>query len=143
MSIRPPLDPEFVPAAVWSRNFRAKVAESGGQPLAIALARGDDSVSVYRTSVLPHDGANVPLNERYVERLLKFLLWQKGGCQVTVTGDPRIMGYLRTVYSTQGPRAFDREFMGERVYGQPFRIDWAEETPAERERAAPLANAPP
>jgi predicted NBD/HSP70 family sugar kinase len=138
MPIRPPLDPEFVPAALWNRNYRAKVKQSGGHPLAIALARGDDSVSVYPTSVLPHEGANVPLNERYVERLLKFLLWQKGGCLVTVTGDPRIVGYLRTVYSSYGPRAFDREFMGERIYGRPFRIEWADVAPAESERAAPL-----
>ena len=135
---RPPLDPEFVPAALWNRNYRAKVVETGGQRLSIALTRGDDSVSVYRTSILPHEGANVPLNERYVERLLKFLLWQKGGCLATITGDPRITGFLRTVYSPYGPRAFDREFMGGRIYGRPFRIEWADTAPLESDRAAPL-----
>ena len=37
----------------------------------------------------------LPFNQRYAERLLKFLLWQKGGYRVTIGGDPRIAEYLR------------------------------------------------
>jgi len=117
------------------------VKESGrGQNLAVTLQRSDGSVSVFRTSVLPHEGANVAINERYIERLLKFLLWQKGGYRVTIAGDPRIAGYLRNVYSLGGARAFDHEFMGERVYGRPFAIESTsfDAAPAESETAAPL-----
>jgi predicted NBD/HSP70 family sugar kinase len=134
---RPVLDPDFQPASLWNRAYRALVSESGGGiPLALALERGDGGVSVFRTAVLPDH----PETGRYVERLLKFLLWQKGGCRVTVAGVAQLTGYLRGVYSPTGARAFDHEFMGERVYGKPLTIESVafDEAPAEREAAAPL-----
>jgi len=141
MPFRPVLDPDFVPASLWNRAYRARVRESGGgAPLAMALERSDGSVSVYRTAILPHEGANIAVNHRYVERLLKFLLWQKGGFRITVAGGAPIADYLRTVYSPAGARAFDYQFMGERVYGHPMEIAHAafDACPEERETAAPL-----
>ncbi len=138
---RPPLDPGFVPAALWNRAFRGQVRESGSpQPLAIALERPDGSTSVFRAAVLPHEGPNVPANERYVERLLKFLLWQKGGYRIQIGGDPRIAAYIRETYSPQGKRAFDYHFMGERVYGRPAMVEHTspDRIPAERESLTPL-----
>ncbi|HWQ54738.1 MAG TPA: hypothetical protein VN442_13720 [Bryobacteraceae bacterium] len=138
---RPVLDPGFVPASLWNRAFRAKAVESG-QPgtLAVALERKDGSTSVFRTPVLPHEGSNAAVNERYAERLLKFLLWQKGGCKAIIAGDPRITRYLQGVYSPTGARAFDYKFMGERVYGQPMVIEQAAPGAAieEKETAAAL-----
>jgi len=137
---QPPLDPEFVPAALWNRAYRACVSEAGGAPLAMALERGDGSVSVYRTAILPHRGANVEWNCRYAERLLKFLLWQKGGCRVMVAASPGLADHLGAVYSHAGARAFDSRLMGERVYGQPFSIESvaADAIPEERETTAAL-----
>ena len=137
----PVLDPDFLPAVLWNRAYRARVqATASSQNLAIALERGDGSVSVYRTITLPHAGANIPLNQRYTERLLKFLLWQKGGYLVTIAGDPGIAEYLRRTYAPQGERAFDWKFIGQSVHGRPLTIQTAsfENTPAEREMATPL-----
>jgi predicted NBD/HSP70 family sugar kinase len=137
---RPVLDPGFVPASLWNRAYRVAVAESVGQPLAFALERGDGAVSVFRASALPHEGANIALNHRYAERLLKFLLWQRGGYRVAIAGDPRIAAHLRGVYSPQGARAFDFQFMGESVYGRPMAIESVsfDAFPPERETSAPL-----
>src|SRR5271157_4165900 len=136
----PALDPAFVPAFLWNRAYRARVAETGGRPLAVALERSDGSVSVFHTAVLPHEGGAIAINHRYVERLLKFLLWQKGGWRVTIAGEPRIADHLRGVYSPTGARAFYYEFMGERIYGRPMRVESADydAAPTERETAAPL-----
>jgi predicted NBD/HSP70 family sugar kinase len=137
----PVLDPDFLPASLWNRSYRRRVEETGKPgALAIALERADGSVSVFRTSVLPHEGSNIAANERYVERLLKFLLWQKGGYRVLIGGDPRIARYLKSVYSPNGGRAFDFQFMGDRVYGHPMIIEQTEydRIPAERETVAPL-----
>src|SRR5262245_36796704 len=134
--IRPVLDPEFIPAILWNRDFLKEATE----PLAIALERSDGSVSVYRTKILaPELGLGVR-NSRYVERLLKFLLWQKGGWRVTVGGSPEIAEFLRGVYAPGGSRAFDYQFMGGRVYGRAMTIENCpyHEVPDEREAAAPL-----
>src|ERR1017187_8994366 len=106
----PALDPAFVPASLWNRAYRARVAETGGRPLAVALERSDGAGSVFHTALLPHEGGAIALdhlylNQRYVERLLKFLLWQKGGCRVTIAGEPHIADYLRAVYAPTGARA--------------------------------------
>ena len=129
---RPVLDPEFVPACLWNRAFRA----TAKRPFALALERSDGGTSVYRTTI----GEDEALNRRYAERLLKFLLWQKGGYRVTIAGDPAIADYLRGVYSPSGARAFDYDFMGDRVYGHPMEILATpyDAAPDERESAAPL-----
>jgi predicted NBD/HSP70 family sugar kinase len=134
---RPVLDPDFQPASLWNRAYRALVSQSGGGvPLAIALERADGAVSIFRTAVV-RDHRDT---QRYVERLLKFLLWQKGGWRITIAGDGGLAACLRSVYSPGGARAFDYEFMGERVYGKPLAIESApfDSAPEEREAAAPL-----
>ncbi len=138
---RPALDPEFVPAALWNRAYRERVKESGGgEPLALALERGDGGTAIFRTAILPHCGANVAVNERYVERLFKFLLWQWGGCRVVIGGNARIASYLRALYGAAGAREFDARFMGEQVYGRPFSIEGAgvDEVPCGSDATAPL-----
>lgn len=130
-----------MPASLWNRAFRASVAASGRpRDLTAGLERPDGSVSVYRTQVLPHEGGNVAANQRYIERVVKMLLWQKGGYRLTIAGDPEIAGYVRSVYSPSGRRAFDFAFMGERVYGRPMEIVAAGPgcVPVEKETDAPL-----
>src|SRR3954468_3451375 len=133
---RPVLDPDFVAASLWTRAFHTRAAKSG-RPLAVALERSDGSVSVCRTTITPDDAT---LNQRYAERLLKFLLWQKGGYRVTIAGDDALAAGLGAIYSRGGARAFDPEFMGERVYGRPMEIvsTTYDRAPQERETTAPL-----
>jgi predicted NBD/HSP70 family sugar kinase len=140
-AFRPVLDPGFQPASLWNRAYRALVSQSGGGvPLALALERSDGDVSVLRTAILPDDGQTTEINRRYVERLLKFLLWQKGGCRITVAGGADLGPYLGGVYAPAGDRAFDYEFIGDRIYGKPLTIECApfDAAPAEHEAAAPL-----
>ena len=136
-----PLDPDFIPASLWNRAFQAAVTATGaGQKLAIALERPDGSISAYHTTVFPHHGDHIALNERYVERLVKFLLWQKGGYKIVIAGDPAIATHIRTVYSPAGARAFDYDFMGDRVYGRAMVIESTtyDNAPAENEAGSPL-----
>lgn len=138
--VPPVLDPDFVPPSIWTKAYRAAVHAAAKSKLAIVLERSDGSVSVYRTEVLRHEGANIDINRRYVERLLKFLLWQKGGYRVTIAGDPELASFLREAYAPDGSRAFDYQFVGERIYGRPMIIESAtfDAAPEEKETAAPL-----
>ena len=112
----------------------------GSKPLAISLERGNSTVSVYRTTVLPHTPENRSLNVRYVERLLKFLLWQRGGYRVLIAGEPEIAAEIKTIYSPVGARAFDYNFMGSKVYGHPMEVEACglDAVPDPREASIPL-----
>lgn len=120
--IRPVLDPDFVPAVLWNRAYQ-ELVESGSatEAVSIALARPDGTGSTFRTRILS-DPCSADLSRRYLERILKFLLWQRGGCDVHIGGGDAIARQLAEEYSPNGARAFDYEFFGEKVFQQPFRI---------------------
>jgi predicted NBD/HSP70 family sugar kinase len=59
---------------------------------------------------------------RYLERILKFLLWQRGGCTVLIAGCETLVAKLASIYSADGARAFDAEFFGEKVYRSKLEI---------------------
>src|ERR1700722_4787694 len=138
-----PLDPEFLPAALFTREYRKLVTASrempGGIPLRLALKRGDGSVSTYDTAILPLNGGYVPATMLYVERIVKFLLWQRGGQKLYVGGPSEIGEYIKTVYSHSGLRKFDCDFMS-RVYERPFEviITSVDAVPESRETTMPL-----
>ncbi len=122
----PPLDPDFVPAALWNRAYRAVVAaDPQARTMIIVLERPDGGVSRHQSRVLGLGHLEASLSLRYAERLLKFLLWQKGGSTVRVAGAPEIAAHLAAVYSPAGERAFDHEFMGDKVYGRRFSVEAA------------------
>lgn len=119
----PVLDPEFLPAVLWNRAYRALVAQDrSARSLAIALQRADGTGSVHHDLVLFAGHPAGSLTLRYVERCFKFLLWQKGACTVSLAGADEITGALAQIYSPAGARHFDHKFMGATVYGRPFSV---------------------
>jgi len=136
---RPPLDPDFIPAALWNRAYHAIVAtDPKERTLIITLERPDAGVSRHQSRVLSADHPAASLSLRYAERLLKFLLWQKGGCTVRIAGAPEIAAHLATVYSVSGARSFDYSFMGEKVYRGTFSIEAVEVDALPKERITGL-----
>jgi predicted NBD/HSP70 family sugar kinase len=113
--ITPSLDPEFVPAALWNRAYREAVAARGGRPLTIALERPGGACSVFETKILPPSTGDA--NLRYVERLVKSLLWMRGGRVVTIDGAPELADRIGAIYAPGGARAFDHALIGRKVYG--------------------------
>jgi predicted NBD/HSP70 family sugar kinase len=104
-------------------------------PLVLGLERVNGSLSRFETLVFPDDHPQAAANLMYAERLVKFLLWQKGGWKVYVGGPRRVGEYIQACYAPDGARAFDYHFMGEKVYQQPFMvvICAADEVPPEHE----------
>ena len=92
----PELDPGFVPAALWNRSYRA-VAAASGRRVAIALERSNGAVSRFDTVMGPDDPGMRETNFRYLERLVKFLLWSCGGWHVTVAGAEELVSQLQAV----------------------------------------------
>jgi predicted NBD/HSP70 family sugar kinase len=120
---KPVLDPEFVSAKLWNREYVKSVKADGrGERLVIALERGNGTVSTLQVQVFPHEGEFAALNIKYIERLVKYLLWMKGGWKITIAGNPAIAEAIRNIYSANGERAFDYLFMGEKIYGKKMEI---------------------
>ena len=120
---RPPLDPDFLAAALWNRDYRARVAnDPAARAFAIVLTRPDGSAFRHDCRVLAPGHADSALTLTYVERLLKFLLWMKGGNAVLLAGADEIAAQLAEIYGADGERAFDAAFMGDRVFGRKFSI---------------------
>lgn len=137
----PPLDEAFRPAVLANRAFRQKVeAAGGGDPLVIGLERDDGLLSRYETRLLPSAHPLAAANLDYAERLVKFLLWQRGGWKVYVGGPEDVGRHIKQCYAPNGPRAFDYHFMGEQVYCRPFTVTLcaAEEVPPANERQQAL-----
>ena len=140
-AIVPPLDPGFVPAVLWNRAYRKRcMSDAAAHPFAIALERTDGTISRYDTRVLPNTGENIALNTRYIERLVKTLLWFRGGYRVFLGGDAAIGATIRGIYSADGARKFDYDFMGPKVYGRTMEIEacMRDDVPEARETAIPL-----
>jgi len=137
----PALDPGFRPAVLANRAFLLGVgASGGGVPLVLGLERSDGSLSRFETRVFPDDHPRAKENLYYAERIVKFLLWQRGGWKIYVGAPQSIGAYIKQQYHAGGERSFDYHFMGMTIYQKPFTVvpcD-ADEVPAERERTLAL-----
>ena len=124
LTISSPLDPPFHPAVLANRAHR----RAARTPLVVALERGSGLISRHETVVAPDDPSAV----RYVERLVKFFLWSRGGWKLYLGGPSDLLHRVRV-------RAFDAELMS-RVYERPFEVVVmaANEVPAARENSMTL-----
>ena len=139
-AVTPPLDPGFRPISLGNRRYKQAIAAAKSKvPLAIALERNDGQISVFKTEILPGSSSSDGATHLYVERLVKFLLWQIGGWRITVGGPREIGDFIAQTYSPAGARGFDVKLM-EQVYEKPFTVEIVDiaKTPAARESSVAL-----
>jgi len=137
----PELDPDFEPAVLWNRDYRKQVAaEPERLELKLALERPDGTVFRHAFEIFPHEGEKAELNNRYVERLVKFILWHQGGSVLHVAGCDALAELLGKIYCADGERAFDNEVAGIQAFGAPIIVKACsvDKLPAANEKAAPL-----
>lgn len=122
-SIKPrisaPLDPGFLPAVLFNRSYVERARASGkAVPLVLGLERECGLISRFESLINTTPDADTAL---YVDRLVKFLLWARGGWKLHV-GGPKFIGELiRKTYSSRGARRFDCQMM-ELAYGKKFEV---------------------
>jgi len=139
--VTPCLDPDFIPAILWDREFGKAVRASGkARKIIVAVERTPESVSTYATEIFadPNDGERAA-NIRHVERLVKGLLWMRGGWKITIAGDSCAAADLAKIYAPGGERAFDYEMMS-RIYSHTMQVVSCafEEAPKAVEPTKPL-----
>lgn len=140
-AVTPALDEGFRPAVLAQRAFRKAVRESDdGTPLVLGLERANGSLSRFETEVFSDGHPRSSENLVVVERLLKFLLWQRGAWRVYLGGPQAIGEAIKAQYAPDGARAFDHRLMGAEIYDRPFRIVVCDvaEVPAAEEKGKPL-----
>jgi predicted NBD/HSP70 family sugar kinase len=138
-TIAPPLDPDFRPMALGNRQYlKAVRAAKNKAPLVIGLERNNGFVSNFRTEIFAPGSEFDDDTRLYVERLVKFLLWQIGGWRVVIGAPKEIGDAIRAAYSPKGARAFDVQLM-ETVYEKPFVVETTEPAKAPKARESSMA----
>lgn len=121
---QPVLDPSFVPAVIWNRQYREKAGKTAGsRAIAVALTRDDGLCYHWNATILPDTAEFRADTFKFVERVVKFLLWMKGGNRIIVGGAPEVAAQLAAEYSETGARKFDWDFIGRKIYDHPITVE--------------------
>jgi predicted NBD/HSP70 family sugar kinase len=137
--ITPALDPNFRPAVLANRAFQSLVSSCGNSvPLAIALEQADANVSHFRTEILPESHPQAAGNFTYVERIVRLLLWSRGGFRIHFQGPANLATNLAAYYRETATGKFDSDIVAERMFDHTLEVVHTKELPPERNSAAPL-----
>lgn len=139
LKVNAPLDSDFMPMAVVFRDFTEAAKKAGGQKLMIGTVRNNNYVSAFEITVYPDGTGHDDENFFFTERIVKTLLWTRGGYKIIIAGSRVIADRITAAYDFGGLREFDRAFMS-RVFERPFEVEWKpiEDAPVTFESASPI-----
>lgn len=127
----PELDPGFIPLYKFNQAFLADAKK----PIGIAIQRAGDEMASVHTFI--HDTPEMREADRYyIRRLVKTILWMKGGWRVYVSGDKDMYEYLATCFSANGCQAFDVDFFTN-IYEHPFEVVYTDTLPEAKDSPQP------
>jgi predicted NBD/HSP70 family sugar kinase len=137
--ITPVLDSWFRPAALANLVFRNEMLlVSKSLPVGLALEQTDGSVSHFLTQIFPENDTRAAVNFAYLERIVKFLLWSRGGYRLHFAGPAALATRLGAHYHETPTGRFDSNMVGERMFDQPIEVVHVTQLPPERRSTAPL-----
>ena len=119
----PVLDPEFIPLMRFNQAF----LEGAKKPVGIAVERADGQMAACHTFI--HGTPEMAeADHYYIERIVKTILWMKGGFKVYVSGDEGVCEYLKSVYCAGGQQEFDWDYMAN-IFERPFEVVLVDQIP--------------
>ena len=129
----PVLDPWFRPAALANRLFRRQVRQAGNPvPVRLALEQADGSIFHFATEVFSPERQEVEANFTYLERLVKTLLWSRGGFRLHFDGPSSLGQALEKHWRETATGRFDSNMVGERMFDHPLELVSTSELPPAR-----------
>lgn len=134
------LDPGFMPMVKVISDFKKKVSEADSQELIVCVERNNGLIATYKLDVFRENSGHDEENYEVVERIIKTLLWAKGGYKIYIAGSKYIYERISADYSRGGAREFDLDFMS-RVYETDFEVVYIEnvaDAPAENDVSSPV-----
>jgi predicted NBD/HSP70 family sugar kinase len=137
--ITPVLDPAFRPAVLANRAFHNEVrASKAGVPVRLALEQADGSVFHFKTEIVPESHPQAAGNFIHVERMVKFMLWSRGGFRIYFDGPKPLGEALQKHYRETPTGKFDSDIIGTRIYDRPIEVAMTRDIPSERANTTPL-----
>jgi len=137
--VAPVLDPAFRPAALANRAFRdAARASRRPVPVRIALEQNEGNVSHFHTHVFEERQPEAAANFAYLERIVKLLLWSRGGFRIYFDGPAGLAARLAAHYRDTPTGKFDSQLVGERMFDHPIEMVATRDLPPESRRTATL-----
>jgi predicted NBD/HSP70 family sugar kinase len=92
----------------------------------------------FATEIFPDHHPRAAGNFVHVERLVKFLLWSRGGFRVYIDGPQALADRLQKHFRETPTGKFDSHLIGERVYDRPIEVVHTASVPPERATTQPL-----
>ncbi len=120
LKVKAKLDPKFQPLSVVVRDMREATKENG-QDVIVAIERNKGQISTYKTRIYPDGTGHDEENFRFIERIVKSLLWIAGGYKVFIAGSEVVGNKIKEAYTPNGIRAFDEDYMAG-VFEHPFEV---------------------
>ena len=138
LKIKAVLDPQFAPMSLKVREMR-ELTKDNGQEIVIGVERNKGAVTTYRTRIFPDGTGHDEENYRFVERIVKSMLWVAGGFKIIIAGSEVVAQRIKEAYVDGGYRDFDLHFM-EGVYESKFEVVSValEDAPKDVSTAAPI-----
>ena len=138
LKIKAVLDPQFAPMSLKVREMR-ELTKDNGQEIVIGVERNKGAVTTYRTRIFPDGTGHDEENYRFVERIVKSMLWVAGGFKIIIAGSEVVAQRIKEAYVDGGYRDFDLHFM-ENVYESKFEVVSValEDAPKDVSTAAPI-----
>src|SRR6266850_8200726 len=131
--VTPVLDPWFRPAVLANRAFRQQAMASGKSiPVRLALEQADGSVVKFSADIFPAAHNRAAANFAYIERLIKALLWSRGGFRLYFDGPAVLAEQLQQRWRATAAGRFDSNMVGERMFDHPLELAPTCDIPAER-----------
>ena len=125
----PTLDPKYTPLGLFQDAFLKSAGEAC--PIGIAIERADSQIASVHTFIHgTHEMKDA--DNYYVDRLVKTLLWMKGGFKIYVSGSKDVFDYLSNAYSDGGSRDFDFHFMAH-IFEHPFEVVFCDKLPESKD----------
>lgn len=88
----PVLDPQLIPMGLFNKAF----LKTAKQPVSLAVERENGQIAAVNTFIHGTE-AMAKADIYYIDRLVKSILWMKGGFKVYIT-DKTLYDYLQSAY---------------------------------------------
>ena len=119
----PVLDAQFRPAVLANRAFREQVRKSKNPlPVRLALEQTDGSVYHFHTDIFAENAPEAVGNYTYLERILKFLLWSRGGWRIYFDGPAALAARLTAHYRDEPTGRFDSDMVGAKMFDHALEV---------------------